>query len=49
MHSMPSEARDVIGGIDTHQDLHTAAVVDAAGEVLETKSFATTRQGTARR
>jgi len=45
VHSMPPQPRDVIGGIDTHQDLHTAAVVDAAGEVLGTRSFATTRQG----
>jgi len=43
--SMPPTARDVIGGIDTHQDLHTAAVVDLAGKVLATKAFATTRAG----
>jgi transposase len=35
----------VVGGIDTHKDLHTAAVVDESGEVLATRSFATTRQG----
>jgi len=45
MHSMPPESRDVIGGIDTHQDLHTAAAIDVAGEVLGTRAFATTRQG----
>src|SRR5665647_2672247 len=45
MDSMPPTGRDVIGGIDTHQDLHTAAVVDAAGEVLATQTFATTRAG----
>lgn len=26
----------VIGGVDTHQDLHTAAVVSTSGEVLGT-------------
>lgn len=41
MESMPL----VVGGIDTHKDLHTAAVVDQTGEVLGTRSFATTRQG----
>ncbi len=45
MHSMPAATREVIGGIDTHQDLHTAAVVAASGEALATKSFATTPQG----
>jgi len=42
---MPPEAAAVIGGIDTHQDLHTAAVVDATGRVLGTRSFSTTRAG----
>lgn len=36
---------EVIGGIDTHLDLHHAAVVDRAGEILGTRSFATTRAG----
>lgn len=45
MTSMPSEAAAVIGGIDTHQDLHTVAVVDVAGRVLGTHSFSTTRAG----
>jgi transposase len=43
--SISPTGRAVIGGIDTHQDLHTAAVVDAAGEVLATQAFATTRAG----
>lgn len=29
----------VVGGIDTHQDSHTGAVVDAAGRVLGTETF----------
>lgn len=35
----------VVGGIDTHKDLHAAAVLDAAGTVLGTESFSTTRAG----
>ena len=34
----------VVGGIDTHKDLHMAAVVDRDdGRLLETKDFSTTR------
>ena len=35
----------IIGGVDTHQDLHTAAVVSHDGTVLGTASFSTTRAG----
>ena len=35
----------VVGGVDTHKDLHVAAVVDANDRVLGTQCFATTRQG----
>lgn len=35
----------IVGGVDTHQDLHTAAVVTTDGEVLATKAFSTTRAG----
>lgn len=35
----------VVGGVDTHKDLHVAAVVDENDQVLGTQSFATTRQG----
>lgn len=35
----------VVGGIDTHKDLHVAAVVDADGTVLGTAEFPTTRVG----
>ena len=35
----------VIGGIDTHQDLHAAAVVSRDGTVLGSQSFSTTRAG----
>ena len=37
-------ARAIVGGVDTHKDLHVAAVVDEHDRVLETRSFATTRQ-----
>jgi transposase len=35
----------VVGGVDTHKDLHVAAVVDGHDKVLDCKSFATTRHG----
>ena len=38
-------SRVVIGGIDTHQDLHVAAALDAAGTVLASRSFPTIRAG----
>lgn len=37
--------RSIIGGVDTHKDLHVAAVVDERDRVLDTRSFSTTRQG----
>ena len=37
--------RRIVGGADTHKDLHVAAVVDEQDRVMETRSFATTRQG----
>lgn len=40
-----TEASLVVGGVDTHKDLHVAAVVDYSDQVLGTQSFATTRQG----
>ncbi len=41
----PSQTSPVVGGVDTHKDLHVAAVVDQNDQVLGTHSFATTRQG----
>ena len=38
-------SRPVVGGVDTHKDLHVAAVVDEHDHVLGTRCFATTRQG----
>ena len=35
----------VVGGVDTHKDLHVAAVIDTWENVLGTQSFSTTRAG----
>jgi transposase len=35
----------IVGGVDTHKDLHVAAVADEQDRVIGTRSFATTRQG----
>lgn len=35
----------IVGGVDTHKDLHVAAVVDEEDQVLGTHCFAATRQG----
>jgi transposase len=43
--SIAVSSRVVIGGVDTHKDLHVAAVIDTAGVVIETGSFSTTRAG----
>lgn len=40
VHSSP-----VVGGVDTHKDLHVAAVVDQNNRDLGSEFFATTRQG----
>lgn len=37
--------RVVFGGVDTHKELHVAAVIDAGEQVLGTRSFSTTRAG----
>ena len=33
--------RRIVGGVDTHKDLHVAAVVDEQDRVIGTRSFAT--------
>ena len=40
-----AERVEIIGGVDTHQDLHTAAIVTLDGTVVGTESFSTTRAG----
>lgn len=41
----PVHLSPVVGGVDTHKDLHVAAVVDQNNRVLGSEFFATTRQG----
>jgi transposase len=43
--SMPCLQGQVFGGIDTHKDLHMAALVDESGAVIGTHAFSTTRAG----
>lgn len=45
MDATESSVRRVVGGVDTHKDLHVAAVVDEGDRVLGSRCFATTRQG----
>jgi transposase len=45
MASIPPTSRVVIGGVDTHKDLHVAAIVDTDDRLLGTASFSTTRAG----
>jgi transposase len=40
-----NETQRVIGGIDTHKDVHVAAVLDELGRLLDTRAFATTSYG----
>ncbi|OJU39032.1 MAG: hypothetical protein BGN97_12790 [Microbacterium sp. 69-10] len=41
----PQSRIPVFAGVDTHKEVHVAAVVDTAGTVLGTHSFSTTRAG----
>jgi transposase len=36
---------EVVGGVDTHQDTHTAALIDLVGRVLGTQEFPATASG----
>jgi transposase len=45
MAGIPPTSRAVIGGVDTHKDLHVAAVIDTDDHVLDTRAFSTTRAG----
>jgi len=42
---MKHDGRVVYGGVDTHEDVHVAAVIDDVGTLLGTKSFPTTPLG----
>jgi len=43
--AMATSSPVVVGGVDTHKDLHVAAVIDTREKVLGTRSFSTTRAG----
>jgi len=45
MTQLPNDARRVLGGVDTHKDLHVAAALDELGRLLGTESFPTTAAG----
>jgi transposase len=42
---MAQESTRVIGGVDTHKDVHVAAVVDDRGKLLDAEEFPTTASG----
>ncbi len=43
--SMTQNSKVVIGGVDTHKDVHVAAAIDDNGAMLGVRSFSTTRAG----
>jgi transposase len=42
---MAQEHRVVIGGVDTHKDVHVAAVIDERGKILDTAEFEASAKG----
>lgn len=44
-HHSADPSEDVLLGVDTHKDVHVAAVITATGAMLDTRSFPTTREG----
>lgn len=45
MASEPDPSNEIIVGVDTHADQHTAAAVNAIGQIIATIEIPTTRQG----
>lgn len=45
MPSIAEQDRTVTGGVDTHSEVHVAAVVDQVGRILGSESFAATASG----
>jgi len=41
----PQDNQDIVGGVDTHKDVHAAAALSATGRLLGTALFPTTRAG----
>ncbi|WP_445009733.1 IS110 family transposase [Streptomyces poonensis] len=44
-HHTAHQHEQVLLGVDTHKDVHMAAVITSTGAVLDTRGFPTTRQG----
>ena len=42
---MSEKSVEVVGGVDTHRDVHVAAAVAVTGQLLGTASFPATRGG----
>lgn len=45
MKSMTEPAQQMVGGVDTHRDVHVAAVVDGLGRIRATQEFPATAAG----
>ncbi len=45
MSKFEDRSESVVGGVDTHRDTHTAAVVDATGKLLGTETFPANASG----
>jgi transposase len=45
MNTLPESEGLVTGGVDTHRDLHVAAVIDEVGRILGTEAFAVNADG----
>ena len=45
MESMPAPATTVTVGVDTHLELHVAAVIDQTGRLLGTQAFSASTRG----
>lgn len=45
MSTIAQQTREITGGVDTHKDTHTAAVVDSAGRPLGSQQFEATTAG----
>lgn len=44
-HDTTDQHEQVLLGVDTHKDVHVAAVITSTGLLLDTRSFPTTREG----
>jgi hypothetical protein len=44
-HQNSSHAEEIVSGVDTHKDLHVAAVITSLGALRETKTFPATAVG----